>query len=115
MAHVIDAITHQLNSAHIAQRLFELFEEGHSSVRLVCEAYRAEALPGTIRVSLSQLFAKHGIQKQNRFGLRCSEPYPFTFDDGREGRFYCINIEVYHSKQKAMLRAVSNALEGIRL
>lgn len=114
MTVVIDAITHQLNSAHIADQLNQLFSSGLTSAQIVCEAYRAHSLPGTIRVSLSQLFNREGVAKQDRFGLRCSEPFPFTFED-RPGRFYCIHIDVYRSKQKAMLRAVSDALEGVRL
>lgn len=115
MTQTIDAITHQLNSAHIARQLHEIFETGESSVQVVCEAFRINNLASTIRVNLSQHFTKLGIAKHLRYGLRCSEPFPFSFEDGRPGRFYCIHIDIYHSQRKTMLKALDDVMEGISL
>ena len=115
MTRVIDAITHNLTGAHIARSLHDHFASGESDIQLVCEAFRVKSLMATVRVNLSHIFNKEGISKENRYGLRSSEPFPYTFEDGRQGRFYCFHINQHVSAGKVMMRAVAMAMEDMSL
>lgn len=111
MTTVIDAITHQLTGAHIAREIHSRHLAGESSLQIVCEVYRGKQMMNAIRSNLSQYFDKIGLSKENRYGLRASDPFPYSFDDGRPGRFYCIHLNIYRSPGKAMMKALMQALD----
>lgn len=115
MTVVIDAITHNLTGAHIARQINDLFSVGESDIQLVCESFRVKSLMATVRVNLSNIFNKERVSKENRYGLRASDPFPFTFEDNRPGRFYCFHINQHVSPGKVMMRAVSMAMEEMSL
>jgi hypothetical protein len=115
MTHVIDSITHSLNTAQIAKLIGELFMQDCEMIHVVMLASDAKQFPPRLRVAITRMWDDNEIDKHSRLGVRTSEPFPYTFADGREGKFTCIAVTPYKSKTKSIARAFTNALKEFAL
>lgn len=115
MTHVIDSITHSLNTAQIAVQVGELFMQDCQVIHVVLLPADAKQFPPRLRVAITRMWDDNGIDKYSRLGVRTSEPFPYTFADGREGKFICIAVTPYKSKTKSIARAFTHALKEFAL
>lgn len=110
----LDTITHLLTDAETTRRIVEAFAHGYDSIQVVHFPQASQKMPQNIRNALSRFYRENSIPGEKRYGLRISEPFPYTFADRRLGRYACVAIRKYVSETKQRRAAIiESILEGL--
>lgn len=108
----IDTITHSLTGTQVAEALMKAFDGGIEQMYILSNNVDIYQMPSILRVGMARIWNQRGIDKMDRYGIRSSDPFPWSLDNGLQMKCMAIIVTKYDSPAKALTRAMSTVKMG---